>query len=217
LGETAGFFTDNQINQWLDDGVDDIAVDVEPLITTATVASVTSQEEYLLPTDHISVKKAFFLDSSSNWNLLEATTWEDLFEASADWEDDDGFPRLWYWRQDVIGIYPAPSSSYSGAGTLRILYSYSPGAMASDAATTGLPAFLDRSVVLYAVFRCYLKDKDLQRASGTAQEYRHQIAEAKTKLNRPRKGHIPHLVPKQRAYRSYYNRVWRRPVLEISS
>src|SRR6185436_1962113 len=95
----SGFYTDAEINQWLTDGVRDVAVNVEPSMTTATVTTLTGTREYMLPDDTLSVKRAFYLDSSSAWTELTATTWEALFDGDPDWENDDnGLPDQWYWR-----------------------------------------------------------------------------------------------------------------------
>lgn len=216
LGETStAFFTAANLNQWLADGVDDLAIDVEPLVTSATANLVISQSEYPLPTDAISIKRVLCLDQNSKWVNLAETTWEDLFHASATWESDTAAtPTNWYWRQDSIGVYPQPTASRTAA--VRILYSYRPAAMAADSDTTGLPEWLDRTVVLYAVYRCRLKDKDEARASATAAEYRHQTAEAKRKINRARKGHAPHLEPDQKPYRLFYQRSATRPIIRSS-
>lgn len=203
----SGFYTDAEINQWLNDGVRDLSITTEPLVTTATVTTVTGTREYKLPTDHLSVKRAFFLDTGDAWYDLTETTWEDLFDGDSDWENDsNGQPEKWYWRQDVIGLAPAPSADYSGAATLRIMYSYIPAAMSADASTTGLSEWLDDAVILFAVYRGYLKDRDFQRAGATSQEYSRGVAEAAIKLNRHRKQHAPRLVPDMRPYRQYWGR-----------
>lgn len=202
----SGFYTDAEINQWLNDGTRDLSITTEPLVTTATVTTVTGTREYKLPQDYLNVKRALYLVNSA-WTDLTETTWEALFDANSDWENDaTGQPERWYWRQNVIGLAPAPSATYSGADTLRIMYSYTPAAMSGDSSTTGLPEWLDDAAILFAVYRGYLKDRDFQRAQATAQEYSRGVAEATIKLNQHRKQHAPRLVPDMRPYRQYYQR-----------
>lgn len=208
----SGFYTDAQLAQWLNDGVRDLAVTVEPLETSATVTTVTSTREYQLPTNALSVKAAQFLDTGDAWYNLNETTWQRLFRETPDWQNDTaGQPVDWYWRQNVVGLHPAPSADYSGADTLRILYTYIPGTMSGANDTSGLDEWLDDAIILYAVYRAYLKDRDFQRASATAQEYSRAVSEAGMKLNRHRKEHAPQLVVDQRGYRQYYGRHVRRP------
>ena len=218
LGETGtGFYTDAQINQWLADGVDEIALFVEPIITTMTVditavtgsAPYTDQGEYLLPDSLISIKQVYYkLITTLKWtDPLTETTYEDLFdEVGADWESSTADPpTFYYWRGDLIGLYPKPSVTRTGA--LRILHTCRPTEMAADAGTTGLPSWLDRACVLYALYRCRLKDRDSQRAAEAYAEFNMAVKRAASKLNKPRKDHAPRIVPSQRAYRQYYGRL----------
>ena len=212
LGESGtGYYTDAQLNQWLNDGVDYVAMAVEPLVSTGTVditavtgsAPYTGQGEYLLPDGLISIKQAYYKDSAGKWDILEETTFEDLFEQNPDWESSAGDPpSRWYWRQDVIGLYQKPDTARTGA--LRLLFTCRPSEMTGDTATTGLPSWLDRAVVLYVLYRCRLKDRDEVRAAGAMVELTGAIRQASSKVNKPRKDHAPRIVPSQRAYRQYY-------------
>src|SRR6185436_536104 len=76
----SGFYTDAEINQWLNDGVRDVSMTIEPLMTSTTTTTVESTREYQLPNDTISVRKALYLGTNDSWAELEATTWEDLFD-----------------------------------------------------------------------------------------------------------------------------------------
>lgn len=206
LAETGtGFYTDAQLNQWLADGVDELALRLEPITTNGTFDVAANQGEYLLPDHLISIRKAFFKDSSSNWLNLEETTYENLFESDPDWEDDSSDPpSQWYWRQDYIGLQPIPKTTRAAA--LRLYYTARPDEMAGDASTTGLPSYLDRGVVLWAVYKARLKDRDLQRANGALAEFRVHAAQGAVILNKHRKGGAPKLVFNQRPYRLYWMR-----------
>lgn len=214
----SGFYTDAEINQWLNDGVRDLAVAVEPSETSATVTTVADTREYRLPNDCLSVKRALYLDTNSAWYALAETSWERLFEDDPDWENDDsGTPESWYWRQNVIGLAPAPDSDNDGAAHLRILYTYIPSAMSGDSATTGMPEWLDDAVIMYAVRRGFLKDRDFERANAVAQEYSRALAEAAIKLNRHRKQHAPRLIPDMAPYRTYWMRGRRSGFIRIAT
>lgn len=214
LGETStGFYSDSDLDQWLADGVDYIAMAVEPIITTMTVdvtavtgsAPYVGQGEYLLPDSLISIKQVYFKDTNGKWSILGETTYEDLWEQSPDWESDTADPPTkFYWRQDVLGLYPKPSTARTGA--LKVLHTCRPAEFTSDSATTGLPTWLDRAVVLYGIYRCRLKDRDEQRAAFAMAELTSAIRQAGQKMNKHRKDHAPRIVPMQRAYRQYYGR-----------
>lgn len=215
LGESGtGFYTDAQINQWLNDGVDYIALAVEPIVTTmledATAvtgsAPYKDQSELTLPDSLISIKQVFFKDSAGKWSTLKETTYEDLFEQEPDWESDTADPpSRWYWRTDILGLYPKVKTTRTNA--IRVLHSCRPEEMSADSSTTGLPSWLDRATILYAIYRCRLKDRDENKANHAIAELTMAIRQAGSKMNKHRKDHAPRIWPNQRAYRQYYGRL----------
>ena len=210
LGERAGFYTDAQINLWLNDGMDDIALRLEPKVSSATISTVANTTEYELPSNLISIKTSLFLDDSTDtWREMEETSYLELFRENPSWESDTiaQIPFKWYWRPEmVIGVYPKPVAATTDG--LRIIFTCRPDEMDADADVTTMPDWLDRAVVLYAVFRARLKDRDDQRALVARAEWEKSVDEGGILINKHRKEHAPRLEPKQKGYREWwYNRV----------
>ena len=209
LGETSGFFTSSDLNQWLQDGIDDLVQKLEPLIRSTTVDVVAASGQaaflkgrYAVPTDIISIKRALY-GGSGAWANLSETTYEALFDVDPDWEDDTTTtPSHWYWYGDSVGLYPPPTSALTAG--LRLVYTYRPEDMSTDSSTTGLSAFLDRAVLLFCIWRCRLKDRDDTRAAISLKEYQALVNDAGRLINKHRKRHAPQLVPNTRPYRGYY-------------
>jgi hypothetical protein len=220
LGETSGFFALTEIDQWLYDAVDDIAVQVEPLVATATADVVASQAEYGLPTDTINVKQVHY-GGSGSWVTLEETTYESLFRDVLDWEDSTVTggattpPTSWYWRSNTIGLYPKPTSAL--ASGLRMLYSYRPARMSGSTASSGYPEWFDRPIVTYAVWKCRLKDRDEKRAQFMWAEYQRLLGQVSRTFNKPRKEQGPRLVPRETNYRQYYSRPYPVETIRINT
>jgi hypothetical protein len=208
----AGFYTDDQIDQWLNDGMDDIALSLEPKVTSATLTTANNTIEYTLPENLISIKTVLYLDTTPTpddyRNLIE-TTYLELFARNPSWENDTVplVPTHWYWRpEQVIGIYPKPETGTTDG--LRIIYTCRPDEMTDDADTTTMPDWLDRVVVLYATFRARLKDRDDQRAVLARAEWEKAVDQAGLLINKQRKEHAPRLEARQTNYRTWwYNRV----------
>lgn len=208
---TSGFYTSTQIDQWLNDGVADLCTAIEPLRSVTTRTTATDTMEYTLPEDLLSIKLVQYLDTADDWYALTETTWETLLRQSPNFENDaSGQPAQWYKRQNIIGLVPAPSSTYADTNALRLMYSYTPDAMSGDSDTTGLEPWLDDAIILFAVRRGYLKDRDFDRAEAVGEEYSRALAEAAIKLNRQREEHAPRLVPGQASYRGFYQSRMRR-------
>lgn len=216
LAESSGFYTDAQLTQWLKDAQRHVCMQTEPLITTATTTTSTGVGEYALPDDLISIKTVVYKDTASNWYTLGETTYETLWRQDADWEDDTGAPTEWFWRAQVIGVYPAPNATNAGANKLRIIYSYLAAAFADDSAESGLPEFLDVPIVQYAVYRARTKDRDPALATLALAEYQREIDLASLKLNKQRKEHAPRIEPDQSAYRRYFGAMGQRGWIRVS-
>lgn len=206
LAERVGFFIASELNQWIQDAIDTISLQLEPLVVTSKTNLVADQGEYALPADLISVKQVYLLTNSTDWVNVAETTYERLFEINPDWEGATATrtPTHWYWRQDTLGLYPEPSTAVTAG--LRILYTYRPAAMTGDSSTSGLPDWFDRALVMHVLYRCRLKDRDEPRAGAALSEFTKLVAEGGTRINKQRKQHAPRLQPNMQTYRGYYAR-----------
>lgn len=217
LGENqTGFFSDADINRWLVEGVEDLATKLEPLreelILDVTAVSgsapYTGQGELALSATTIAPREVLFKDSTGVWHLLREVMYDELFRLRPNWESDKSDPpEEWYWRIDStgqtrVGFYPKPSTTRAGAA--RVFATVRPTAMSVDADVTQLPEWLDKAVVVYALFRARLKDRDDERAKLAWQEYTDLLNGAAHKLNRPRRGEAPAIVVDTRPYRRYF-------------
>ena len=144
LGEQAGFYSDDNINQWLNDGVDDIVLRLEPVIADASIDIVSGTWEYLLPEDLISIKTVLTKDSDDDWVNMFETTMEQLFRDDPAWESTTNGPPAsqWYWKENTLGIFPVPNTDITEG--LRIIYTCRPEEMTTDSAYTGLSSYFDR-------------------------------------------------------------------------
>lgn len=209
LGELAGFYTDANLTQWLNDGMDDIALNLEPKVTSATITTVASTTEYALPDNLISIKTALYYDSSAaQWRDMEETSYMELFHSNPGWESDEValMPHKWYWRPEgIIGVYPKPTTGTTNG--LRIIYTCRPDEMVDDDDVTTMPTYLDRAVVLFAVFRAKLKDRNDEKAVIARAEWEKAVAAGAMLINKHRKEHAPRLESNQKNYRRWwYNR-----------
>lgn len=204
LGETAGFFTPANVDQWLNDGVDDLVVRLEPVFADATIDVTAGTWEYLLPEDLVSIKTVLTKDANGVWQNMTFTTLEELFRDNAAWESTTSGPPAThcYWKENLVGMYPVPDTSIVGG--LRIIFTCRPQEMTTDSATTGLSSYMDRLAVLYAVMRAREKDRDPQRAVAARAEWEAQVNLTGGIINKHRKEHAPRLEPGPFTYRNYY-------------
>ena len=155
LGETtASFWTDAELNSWIDEAGDDIAFKTKSIRTNGTLTTVTDQQEYGLASNFstlISIIDVEYYQDGTTWVKIPATSREELSKLHRGWQSaDSGTPQKYYWdrEEDIIGFYPTPDSSNDGAyATVYYARTYTP--MGADSATPTLPSFLHMAMVYY--------------------------------------------------------------------
>jgi len=163
----ARFFTDVEINEFIDDGVRDISLKTmcSQVLCTA-IATVVNCAEYTYPTTYnataietIAIKTII---SSANIALQYITP--DLIGRVGDasemkWSD---------WGRQFI-ITPVPTAIY----TLKPLVLVEQGCTA--AGTLGIPGCYHHLVPLYATYKAYQKRRSFELAGAVAQQYDEEL------------------------------------------
>lgn len=158
LGETtAAFWTDTELNTWIDDGCEDLAYRTKCLKSNGYITTEASTQEYGLTTNlsgFFSVLDVYYYQDGSNWIKIEGTDREHLGESNAAWMSADaGTPQNYYWdrEEDIIGFYPKPDSSNAGEHYCRIYYAKNHTAIGGDFSTIDIPDILHNAIVDYVV------------------------------------------------------------------
>lgn len=144
LEETEGFWSDEELNQEINDGYLDLAVDAKLLADPFTLTTASGQELYDLPDNLIAVR---------------AVTFEgrDLPRMPyAERSQDEGPPRFYQVIGQKLRLFPTPDGTY----TVTVLYYYRPERMANDFDVPEIPEEYHRLLVDYAVARALLKDEN---------------------------------------------------------
>ena len=158
LGETtAAFWSDAEINGWINLGCKDIAFRSKCLPDTVTFTPTTDTAEYTLSTvvpDCISITEVYFDDSESDWGKLIPITRTELDIEYIGWKNTDpGKPTHYYWdaEEDLFGFYPAPDSTESTTNAAEVHCCKTAPTLSSDSATSTLPENLHEAVVDFVV------------------------------------------------------------------
>jgi len=182
LGETtAAFWSDTEINTYINLGQSDVAQRTFCLrrtgyiTTTEVVANAVAAipAEWTLSTNFpniIAVTGAFYHQNGTNWQKLESKTEDQLDDEYDGWRDAvgrtsynpttvynldaiSGVPN-WYWwdlEKDAIGIYPPPNADNATDNNLMVDYSYDTTDISADEASPQVPRRLHLAVVEFAV------------------------------------------------------------------
>ena len=131
LGETtAAFWTDTELNTWINLACNDIAFRTKCLKATSpkTVTTTESVADYTISTSidskFLEPYRVSYQMDGDNWVKIPQTNMEELDLLFEGWENtDDGTPFKYYYDvdRDSFSLYPAPDEDNAGA-YLKIYY-----------------------------------------------------------------------------------------------
>lgn len=157
LGETtAAFWSDDELNGWINKGIKDIAFRSKVLKGNTYATATADIKEYtlsaLLPLVH-SITEAYCKYDTDKWIKLKSIDRTGLDTLFPGWL---GAPSAtisthYYWdsEEDVFMLYPAMSAPLTSG--LRVYYTYEPAIMASDDAMSEMPDHLNLAIVDFVV------------------------------------------------------------------
>ena len=155
LGETtATFWTNTELNSWIDEAGDDLAFKTKSIKTNGTLTTTEDQQEYTLSTNFstlVSITDVEYYQDGTTWVKIPATSREELNNLHKGWQSaDSGTPQKYYWdrEEDIIGFYPTPDGDNDGAYA-TVYYARTYTALATDASIPTLPSFLHMAMVYY--------------------------------------------------------------------
>lgn len=129
LGETtAAFWTDQELNEWIDDSGYAVADDTKCIRTEGYITTVEDQMEYTTSTyfpTYLSILEVYMYQDATTWVRLEQTDRKRLSREYAGWKSADAsVPWKYYWdkEEDVLGLYPKPNSTNAGTNYLQVYY-----------------------------------------------------------------------------------------------
>lgn len=176
---TARFWTDTNLDRWINDAARDISRRAEVLQDTDQVAVSASTQEYTLGSDVLRVYRVEWVpDSSTDYRY--SLEYRDFNSMDAIWwsqqTSTEGFPywyTLWGYPPSLkIIVYPTPSES----GTLYVRHYRTPAEATSDGDTVEVPEGWVDLVPMYAEYVALRKDAD-PRWQEAKQIYEEKLGE----------------------------------------
>jgi hypothetical protein len=157
LGETtASFWTDAELNTWIDDAGEDLAFKTKSIRANGYLTVIEDQAEYTVNSNFpnlLSILEVYHYQNSK-WRRLTATTRNELELQNQVWRSvDSGTPDRYYWdrEEDLFGLYIPPDSDSAGTNYIRVYYTRTYTTLATDASVPTLPDFLHRAMSDYIV------------------------------------------------------------------
>ena len=172
--DTASFWSDAQLNSWVNQGAGDIARQAQALWMQVDIAAVVLQQTYALPADFLGVHRLDFsiAGSDQTYNLefrgikTMDEIWGILHQLPA------AYPQAFYLWNDTagpassmyFGTYPVPAS----AGTFTLYYYREAVPATDDADLVDVTPGYEDICYEYALYKAKRRDRDptWQEAKG---------------------------------------------------
>lgn len=182
--EAAVQVTDADILRWINDGQKDIALHNETVLQKSSTAnSVANQQDYLLPTDLLTLRALHWKRNNDvAFYHLKGMSFQEFDEYIDGWEGtafQASNPMVYTIFEGNIKLFPIPIQS--GTSNLKIFYNRQPADVVNDGDVIDLPAAYHNAIVSYCLTKAYELDEDWGAASTLAQQKTEDI-----RMNRER-------------------------------
>ena len=176
---TASFWTDAQLQSWMDNGISDIAARTGCIEDSDTFLLVTSQYEYVnLVTDGAAavsnitqVWGCIYLNPDDGYIGLKRI----LPRQVADLPHMKPGPPVYYYHFDnKIGIFPLPTSGQNG-DSVKIYFSKNPSAATLELRIAELPSEYHNAMLWYCAAMAYKKEHRFTESDKFFQMYLEEL------------------------------------------
>jgi len=154
---SAAFWTDAELNTWIDNGCDDIAFRTKCIRDNGKMTTVSGTQEYTLSTTFPTlntVLEVYYLKGGTTWEKLDSTTREELNKTDRGWKSAlAGTPDRYYWdrEEDIIAFYPKPDTTNAGTDYAEVYYGVKHTPIAADDSAIDIPYQLHLAVIEFVV------------------------------------------------------------------
>jgi YHS domain-containing protein len=160
LGETtAAFWTDLELNGWVDDACDDLAFRAKCIKANGKMTTVSGTAEYTLLTAYptlLAVLETYYYINGTTWDKLDPTSRDKLNSEESGWKSvAAGIPDKYYWskEENLIGFYPKPNATNAGTNYVEVYYARTHTDITDDAADPDIPLALHPAIADFVIAR----------------------------------------------------------------
>lgn len=143
-------FVDSELNDYINQGVQFLATEMEWNLITDTAIANTNQSLYTLPNDFIELVDVYF--NNQKIIILDRV---DIGTVAPSWQTDpSSIPRICYrFDRQTIGLYPAPDISQNGF-LIQITYVQLPSELITDTDVPMVHTAFEVCLPFYAAYIC---------------------------------------------------------------
>jgi hypothetical protein len=172
FGDESGVqIQDEDIIRWINDGQRNIASANELNQAKATTSSVASQQEYVLPSDVMSLHSIWYEGLMlQNMSLAAA---EEHVAKIGQTDYNVGTPVAWWTWANSLFLYPTPTSAVTNGITL--LYTKYPVDVLTSSDALSVPLTYHNALLEYVLSQAYELDEDWQASQLKANQFQSSL------------------------------------------
>lgn len=197
LGETtAAFWTDTQLNTWINDGTRDIAYRAKCDRKNSYLTITEGVGEYAYTTispDIYSILEVYHKNEGTTWIKLDSINRTDLDAMYEGWRNADSSTPWRYYadrEENLFGLYPAPNAANAGVSYIRVYHTYKPDPITTgtggDSVELSIPEPLHLCAVEYVVATGFDSRGWGDRANDVWQKYYQKMKDYQIERHRER-------------------------------
>jgi len=158
LGEsTAAFWTDAELNTWIDNACDDLAFRAKCIRDNGKMTLTASTAEYVTSSFYpklIAILEVYHYNNATTWYQLQPITRDELNREYPGWKSAAaGVPTHYYWdrEEDMIGFYVKPNATNAGTDYVEVYYAKEHTDLAGDSSEPDIPLPLQPAIIDFVV------------------------------------------------------------------
>jgi hypothetical protein len=193
LGETtAAFWTNDELNLWIEDACDDLAFRAKCIRDDGLMTPVVSTAEYTLSTyfpTAIAVLEVYYYQNATTWEKLDPTDRERLNLEHPGWMSAAaGTPSEYYWsrEEDLLGFYVKPNSTNAGTNYAKVYYAKTHTDISAESVEPDIPLNLQPAIVEFVTARGFDTRGWGDKGNDRWQKYYSKIKDYQIERNRER-------------------------------
>lgn len=150
LGETTAlFWTDAELNSWMEDAQKDIVWKAKLKRTRGAFTTIGNTSRYAITTIFPRFMRvcdggvSIYNSTTTDWTKLKYITKDDMQTLYGEWTNADAAEPIHYMEdldENIIELWPKPQTANVGTDYCRVYYSATPTSMTVDTSTPDLDA-----------------------------------------------------------------------------
>lgn len=174
---TAGFWTDEELLLYLNEGQGDLADQMRGIETKAYMSTIANRNDYALPQNWLSIRAIFYKRSGTStdtWSRMQPTNLEKVaqenpnFLATLTADMWGGQVQYWIWDRT---LYLTPTPYTTGSNNVLMFYKAKPNEIVALSENLAVDDLFAPAIESYVLARAWEKEKESDLATVAWNEY----------------------------------------------